>query len=474
MTFSQFLSILAARKWIGVLIFLLTVGATLGVSLLLPKQYSATASIVIDVKPDPIAGVMYPGQLAPAYLQTQVDILQSDRVAQRVVRNLKLADNPQVRQQWLESGGEGTLDQWLSSSFQKALDAKPSRESNLITVSFRGQDPKFAAALANAFVQAYLDTAVEMRVDPAKQVATFFDARSKSAREALEAAQAKLSAFQRENGLLATDERLDVETSRMNELSAQLVTMQSASADSRSRQTQAQAGASDRMQEVLGNTVLSSYKVDLSRLEAKLQELLSRYGDNHPQVIETRANINELRARLESETRRVTGGVTVSNSINKQREGEIRAAVDAQRAKLLKLKAVRDEGAVLMREVENAQRTYDTMLTRLNQTSNESLTTQGNAYVLSQASPPLQPSSPKVVLNTTLSALVGVLLALGAIMAMEFVDRRIRTPDDLPEALGLPVLGVMPRPGSSRLSLTRNKPALMQQRIVGQLPGRSN
>lgn len=472
MTFAQFLSILRARKWIGILIFVVTVGATLGISLILPKQYTATASIVIDVKPDPIAGVMYPGQLAPSYLQTQVDILQSDRVAQRVVKNLRLTENPQIRANWAESAPNTPIDQWMVESLLKALDAKPSRESNVITLSFRGRDPRFAAGLANAFVQAYLDTSVELRVDPARQFATFFDARSKTAREALEAAQAKLSAYQRENGILATDERLDVETARMSELSAQLVSLQSLSADSRSRQAQAIGSSSDRMQEVLNNSVLAAYKVDLTRLEAKLQELLARYGDNHPQVVETRANIAEQRAKLDAETKKVTSGVGVSNSINLQREGEIRAAVEAQRAKLLKLKATRDEGAVLVREVENAQRTYDAMLSRFTQSSTESQTTQGNVYVLSQASVPSQPSSPKVMLNTALSALIGTLLALSAIILLEYMDRRIRTIDDLPEALGLPVLGVMPRPGGRRPKLARRSQALMHQRIVGQLPGK--
>ena len=136
------------------------------------------------------------------------------------------------------------------------------------------------------------------------------------------------------------------------------------------------------------------------------------------------------------------------------------------------LKATRDEGAVLVREVENAQRAYDAMLSRFTQSNTESLTTQGNAYVLSQASVPAQPSSPKVVLNTLLSALIGSLLALSAIILLEYMDRRIRTIDDLPEALGLPVLGVMPRPGARRPKLARRSQALMHQRIVGQLPGK--
>lgn len=470
MNLTQFLSILKARWWVAVLVLVLTVGTTLGVSLMLPSQYTATATVVIDVKPDPIAG-QFAGMLSPSYMATQVDVIRSARVALRVVRNLKLADNPQVRNEWLEAtGGTGDIEAWLASRFRPNMDVKPSRESNVITVSYTAPDRNFAAALANAFVQAYMDTALELRVDPAKQYSNFFDLRAKDARESLEKAQTRLSAFQREKGIIATDERLDVENARLSELSSQLVALQALAAESGSRQAQAQGPSADRIQEVLGSGLISGLKADLSRNEARLQELSARLGDNHPQVIEAKANINSLRSRLDTETKRVTGGVGVTATINRQREAEVRAALEAQRTKLLRLKAVRDEGAVLVREVENAQRAYETVLARLNQTSLESQATQGNIFVLGQATPPGGPSSPNVLLNTALSVVIGLLLAIGAVLALEMLDRRVRAFEDLTASLGLPVLGVMPKPTAQfKLGGKRNL-SLMQQRLVNSLP----
>lgn len=469
MNLTQFLSILKARWWVAVLLLVLTVGTTLGVSLLLPKQYTATATVVIDVKPDPIAG-QFAGMLAPSYMATQVDVIQSDRVARRVVRNLKLADNPQVRADWLEAtGGQGDIEAWIAGRFKTNMDVRPSRESNVISVSYRAPDPGFAAALANAFVQAYIDTALELRVDPAKQYSTFFDQRSKEAREALEKAQARVSAFQKEKGIIATDERLDIENSRLSELSSQLVMMQAVASESGSRQAQARGESADRMQEVLNNPVIGSLKADLSRSEARLQELNARLGDNHPQVVEAKANINTLRSRLDAETRRVTGGVGVTASINRQREAEVRASLEAQRTKVLRMKAVRDEGAVLQREMENAQRAYEMVLARLNQSSLESQATQGNIFVLGQATPPADPSSPRVFVNTLLSSVMGFVLAIGAVLGLEMLDRRVRAFEDLTTAVGLPVLGVMPKPTAS-FKLGRQRLSLMQQRLVTSLP----
>lgn len=451
MTLSQFISILRARWWLCALVLGLTVATTLVASLLMPKQYTAAASVVIDIKPDPVSAMAFPQMAMPGFMATQVDIIQSDRVALRVIRDLKLADNLELREQWQKATeGRGSFEHWLSDVLQQKLDVKPSRESSVIQVGYKSGDPQFAAGLANAFAQAYIATTLELRVDPARQFNRFFDTQSKEAREALERAQAKLSAYQREKGIIATDERLDVENARLNELSSQLVQLQALASDSSSRQAQAQAGAAERMQEVLQNPLIGGLKADLSRNEARLKELNARLGDAHPQVVEARANIAELRERIAAETRRVSGGVGVTLTINRQREAQVRHELQEQRAKLLRMKATRDEGQVLVREVESAQRAFDALMARLNQSALEAQTTQSYANVLSTAAVPSEHSSPKLLLNTAISIFLGTLLAVGGALMLELTDRRVRAATDVVEALGLPVLGVLPRPGAKR------------------------
>ncbi len=469
MSFGQFLSILRARWWVLLLVLGLTVATTVVVSLLLPKQYTATASVVVDFKPDPITTAVFGGIPSPAVMATQVDILMSERVALRVVQANRLSENPQIRQQWQdETGGEGTVEQWLIALFQKSLSVEPSRESSVIRVGYKAPDPRFAAGMANAFVQAYVDTVLALRVNPARRYSGFFDQQVKESRDALEKAQSKLSDFQRANGIFASDERLDVETGRLNDLSSQLVALQAVAAESRSRQAQA-GSAGDRMQEVLSNPVINGLKADISRADAQLKQLTARLGDAHPQVVEARASVAELRARMEAETRRVTSGVAVTSTINTQREAQIKAALDAQRDKVLRMKGVRDEGMVLQRELESAQRAYDAVQVRLAQTSLESQTTQSNVNLLTQATPPLEPSSPILALNVALSIFLGGLLALGTALLLELMDRRVRSVDDVIAALDLPVIGVLPRPGAKRWSPGKALP--MDHRLMPALPG---
>ncbi|MFT7723270.1 MAG: chain length determinant protein EpsF [Roseateles sp.] len=456
MTFAQFLSILRARKWAALFVFALVVVITVVVSLLLPKQYTGASSVVVDIKPDPVSVTAFQGLTTPGFMATQVDILQSERVALRVIRDLKLTESPGIREQWqAETNGEGTLEQYLVQFLQRQLDVKPSQQSNVINIEYKSPSPQFAAGLANAFAQAYISTTLELRSDPAKQFNSFFQAQTKEARDALEQAQQRLSAFQQANGIIATDERLDIESARLAELNSQFTQSQAVSAESSSRQAQAQSSQGDRLQEVLNNPLISGLKADLSRNEAKLQELSQRLGDKHPQVLEVRANNAELRSKIDAETRRVTSGVTVSNTINKAREGQVRAALDAQRAKVLQMKAVRDDGLVLQRDVDNAQRVFDNLVLRMNQSALEAQNTQSYASVLTVAQAPTKHSSPKIVLNTLLAIFLGGLLAVGVALLMEMADRRVRDPEDAVLALGLPVLGSLPAPNAKRFNPAR-------------------
>ncbi len=473
MSFMQFISILRARWKVAAAVFALVLLGTLAVSLIRAKQYEATSSVVVDFKPDPISNAMYGGMPSPAVMATQVDIINSERVALRVVRLLRLTESAEFRRAWQsDTGGQGSMEQWMVALLQRELTVQPSRESSVIRISYQAPDPRYAAAMANAFAQAYIDTALELRVNPARQYTGFFDQQVKEHRENFEKAQAKLSAFQKEKGIIATDERFDIETARLSELSSQLVGLQALAGESRSREVQAGA-AGDRMQEVLNNPVVAGLRADISRSEARLKEISARLGDNHPAVLESRASLAELRSRIEAETKRVTGGVGVTSTINTQREAQVRAALEQQRERVLKLKAVRDEAAVLQRDVDNAQRIYDAVQGRLAQSTLESQTTQGNVNLLTQAVAPIEHSSPRLLLNLLAATFVGAMLAAGIAALLELLDRRVRGADDIVGALDLPVVGVLPKPGARSW---RRKPIAspLQRRLMASLPSAPN
>lgn len=442
MTFQQFLSVLKARWVVACIVLLCTVLTTIIVSFMLPKQYTATASLMVDVKSlDPIQGIAMQSMSVPGYMATQVDILKSERVARKVVSSMGLLNNPQLREDWTAAtNGQGSYEIWLARLLARQLEVTPSRDSNVIQVSYTATDPRFAAAGANAFIQAYLAVNLELKIQPAKQYAQLFEEQSRILRADLEAAQAKLSAFQKKQGLTATDERLDVENARLNDLSSQLVALQALAAEASSRSRQ----AGNNSPEVLNNPVVATLKSDLARQEARFRELNDRLGAAHPQVTELRASIGLLRNELASETNRVASSLGVNSRVNEQRLAQVRQELERQRSRVLLLKEQRDEAAVLLREVENAQRAYDSVRTRLMQTSLESQANQTNVLPLEAATEPTSHSSPKIVINTALSIFLGLGLAVGAALAVELLDRKLRTKDDVTQLFDAPFLGEIP------------------------------
>lgn len=469
MNLQQLLTILRAR-WISVaVVFGLCVVTTIVVTLLLPKRYTSTASVVVELRNvDPLSGMPVMTPAIASYMATQVDVLQSGRTARRVIETIGLANNPQVRQQWLEdTRGQGDYEGWIVQLLKKSLDVKPSRESNTIAVSFSSSDPRFSAAMANAFVQAYIDTSIALKTAPAREYNEFFDERSRKARDALEAAQTKLSAYQREKGILATDERLDIETARLQELSSQVVMLQALAAESSGRASQATSNG-DRLQEVVTNPLLAQLNMDLSRQQARLEELTIRLGDQNPQVVEVKAQLAELRNRIRAESGRVAASVTVNNSVTQSRLAQVQAALAEQRTRVLKLRQQRDEASVLERDVESARTAYQSLLQRLNQTSVEAQTTQGNSSFLERAYEPSEPASPKMIINLIVASTLGLMLGGALALVRELRDRRLRSLDDISGSLDLPLLGVLPDATATMLA-RKSAGTLLQRRVLGSL-----
>lgn len=442
MSFSQLFAIFKARKWVFLAILLITVLTTVVVSLVLPKRYTAVSSVVVDVKsPDPINGMVLQGMMSPSYMATQIDIIKSQRAALSVISALRLAESEPLRAQWVEgTDGKGSYEDWLGQMLLKGLDVIPSKESNVISISYTAADPGFASVMANAFVSAYKNTTVELRAEPARQYSTLFEMQSKQIRDKFEEAQRKLSAFQQEHGLIATDERLDVETVRLNELSSQLVALQSLSAESASKKSTAGANS----QESLANPVISALRTELSRQQARLSELSALQGAAHPQVVQLKETIRELQAKISDEVTRVGASLSIADSVNASRTAQVRAALDAQREKILKMKQNRDEVAVLLKDVENSQRAYELIQARLGQSTLESQTNQTNVSVLQAASLPTKPSSPNLLLNTALAIFLGFFFSAAVVLSLEYSDRRLRVVQDIKDLVDADFVGEIP------------------------------
>ena len=469
MNIQQLFLALRARPGIFVLVLAVTVLTTLVVSLVLPKTYVATASLLLDSKDEQTlsaANVLAPvlqQQQQAAYMQTQVDIIRSYKVVNKVVRELRLAESPTAREAFESgTGGAGSFENWLAERLLKWLKVETS-QSSVVQISFRSSDPRFAALVANGFAKAYIDTTLELRVEPNQRTAAWFDGQLKGLRANLENAQAKLTEYQRDKKIAATDERTDVENARLAELSTQLVLAQSQASEADSRERLArrflETGANaDRLPEVLANPLIHKLKSESLLAEAKLQNLSSDLGSNHPQLQRQRAESQSLRTLLDSEMSKIVAGLGNAARQTRQHEAQLRSAMTEQRARVLQLKEFRNEIGVLSRDVETAQRAYDSAMQRFVVSKVESGANRTNVAVLDPAFEPALPARPKIPLNIALSIVLGTMIGLGVVFFMEQFDRRVRSFDDL-ASVDVPLLAQLNawQPGQGLLGRPRDR-----------------
>jgi uncharacterized protein involved in exopolysaccharide biosynthesis len=179
----------------------------------------------------------------------------------------------------------------------------------------------------------------------------------------------------------------------------------------------------------------------LSQAEAKKPDVAARLGKNHPDYQAVEGEISNLRSRIAQESANIAASLGSTTQANMRREEGVRQALEAQKKRVLELKYQHDQAAMYQSDVTAAQRDLDEVSQRLAQSNLESLTQQTNVVQLSTATAPNSASSPKLMINLIVAIFLGGVLGIGAALATELRDRRVREDEDIVELLGVPLLG---------------------------------
>lgn len=448
---SQFFAALRARFGLFAMALAATVAVATAVSLIMPKLYLATAAVVLDTRQEQSLNAsvnsMFLPQERAAYIQTQVDIIQSENVAQRVVERLELADNPDVRADFaeLDDAGSGTIEEWLAERLLQNLEVETS-QSAVIDISFAASNPDHAVNVANAFAQAYIDRVLELRVEPTRHAAAWFDDQLQTLRTRLEEAQSELTEFQQKHGIVSTNESMDVDRSQLSEMSSQLVRAREEATELRSKERQArklreQGMAINNLPDAESDSLIRELRRSVQDGKVELQRLATQYGVNHPDYKRQLAENRSREQRLQDELDRLVEVSEARAAQGTEHEQELHADFVAQRDEVLEMKESRNKLSVLQRNVETAQHAYETVMQRYLVSQVESRASKTNVALLNSAIVPRLPHRPNIPLNVILSLIVGIMLGTAIVVFLELSDRRIRSMDDLLYGPDVPVLG---------------------------------
>ncbi len=473
------------RKWsILGLALAITLLAYLFVSSIRPT-FRAGTTILIEQQRNKIVSIedLYSGVSNRDNLQTQMEILKSRELAVKVAEKLKLARHPEFdpRQEeppywkrWLASAGlnladiglaapevDGVKDKDMASDaavmpavvgrILGQLSVEPTRNSQLVRVGFDSYDPQTAAGVANAVVETFIENDLEARYQMTRKASDWLSERIRGLREKGEVSERALQQFREKEGILVARgiTQSDV-TGQLDEISTTFNEAARRRAEAESKYNQIRGirstsvAAYDSVPAVMNQPMFARTREAEIEMEKRVAELSSRYGKEHPRMIQAQA---ELKGAHENSRRALE---IVLASIAREYE-TTRASEAAAERKLSKTKSEIQEFnrkefqlTLLERDVAANRQLYEMFLGRSRETSAVGDLQSTAARVIDPALPPGSPYKPdtrRMTLNALMAGLfVGVILAL----LLERLDSTVKTSADVETKLGLPVLASLP------------------------------
>lgn len=459
----EYWDILRRRKrTLAIIAFL---GALAALLLTLPQTpvYQARASLEIqnlnenfmnmrEVSPTSSDGASYTAEYD---LQTQVKILQSDSVLDRVISSL------QLEKQFFNQKDGGRVSNWrkalglpqrapvslrheAQARLTQNLKVRTQANTRIVEILYDSTNPKLAADIANAITAEFIEQNLEGRWQTTQHTGEWLARQMEDFRNKLEKSEDQLQNYARATGLLFTSEKDNVAEEKLRQLQQELSRAQAERVARQSKHELVASTSPDSLPDVLDSATLKEYQVKLTDLRRQLAELSSSLTAAHPSVKKVQAQVGALEAALERERANVTGRMRNEFDAAQRRESLL-AAVYASQARLMSEQAAKvTHYNILKREVDTNRQVYDSMLQRVKEASIASALRASNVRVIDSAKPPARPYKPGLPLNLALGLLTGLFFGVVFVVMRERADRSIQAPGETSAYLNVPELGVIP------------------------------
>lgn len=420
MSIFQFFRIIWARRWVIVAIFVTAVVAASVVVAVVPPRYKAESRVILDIiRPDPVTGQLLSSPFLRAYTSTQTQLIKDYDVATRVVRDLKLAEDPKQRAAYAarKAGDQRDFDHWAAQGIIDNTQAKIIEGSNIIAITYTSKQPETAKRVADAVRTAFIATSLEDRRDSAGRNAAWYDEQANKAKAALTAAETEKAQYERENGVLLQDDKTDIDTARLAALASQ---------GSGSFYTPMSSGTTPA-------------ELELAQVDSDIAQASKVLGPNHPQLIELRRKHDMLQAQAEKERAAAASTAGMAASAARATAG----LLEAQKAKVLGQREKVEHLRLLQDNVNLRREQYNKAAERALELRQEQDAAEAGLTPLGSAVTPQVPYFPNSQLIFAAALAVGggggVVLAL----LLEFLGRKIRGAEDLESMLDAPVLAII-------------------------------
>ncbi|WP_169303125.1 GumC family protein [Thalassotalea mangrovi] len=441
--------------------------------------YSASASLLLEAEQNRVLqldDVYGEATSAQEYYYSQLEIIRSRKVAEKVVATLNLTEHPFFNQpNETQPSLRQTLVNLLNppepapplSAEEKAeqkkqsvinyvwgsMSATPISKTQVVNVGFESQSPQLAALLANAIAQAYLDNHMDVNLERIEKSALWLNSSMAGLKQKLEHAEEQLAVFEERESLVDVRGIKSLAAKELEELSGQLLRAQQ-EVDQSELLSSLVAGNSDKgalafedlnaIPEVLNHPAVQKLQQQTLAIETKKQELASVYGPKHPKMIAVNAELAKAQFNVEQQVNRLIKSLGTDTRQAKQRVQQLTAAIAAAKTRFQRLTRVENQHRELLQEVETNRNLYEAFFSRLKETAQLEGFETSVGRIIDPATVPYAPSKPRKSLVVVLALMLSLMLGVACVLLIEALNATIRSADDVEQKLAKTLLGIIP------------------------------
>ncbi len=468
----DYLIILRKHQWL-ILTFFLTVVTVVTIATFKMKPvYEAAARVEVDRESQTASPFQDSNSYdeyvdTEDYIETQTKVLQSETLALQTIKSMDLESYPEFggrSRTAFQSGGAADRRPAVLGAFLGRLSVKRVPNSRLIEVRFSAQDPQLAARVVNAHVQNYIEQNFRSKYDATTQASDWLSSELEELRIKVEKSENARLAYERANQIWQIDEKQDISTQKLADLSKSLTAAEADLADREALYRMAQAGEVDSLPVARDNPVIQDLLKHKSDLDEQYAEAVNQFGPNYPKVQRIVEQKKEVDQDLAKARQVVADGIREDYNTARSHVEILQEALDKQKTEANDTAEKLVQYSILQHDAETNKQLYDGLQQKLKEATINAGLRSSNIRVVDPALVPTTPSAPQKTRNILLSLVVGLIGGIGLALFREYLDNTVKSPGDIETLTGLPSLAVVPSlPGanghSGRLSRLVRDPA---------------
>jgi polysaccharide biosynthesis transport protein len=406
--------------------------------------------------------------VSDAYIETQNRILKSENLARRVITQLGLEKLPEFTRRngsWqiarekpapepmqagfgMSMAADKVVPEEVLKNFEERLTVEPVKRSRLIEVTFESNDPNTAAQVVNTLTSAYIDANLEARWQAAQKASDWLSQQLLGMKAKLEKSEDELQRYGRGNGLLfletekGTSENIVVQ--RLRELQQELTKTQADRYAKESLYRLLEERNYAELPGVFDNKLIQELTARLADLQREQSRLSANFNPNYPRVKELQSQIDESKAMLDAERARAAGGIANDYKAAVSHEEMLQKAFTEQERQANDIAGKSVQYNILKREADTNKQLYVGLLEKLKETGVSSSLKATNIRVVDPAYPPKKFARPRILLDLSITLIVGMCLGIAAAFLQEHLDNTLKSSEDIERFLQIPSLGAVP------------------------------